>query len=64
MKKINSISKVANISENGEVIRGYRKEKITKDIEEHLLRAEDDIRNGRVRSAREVFNKWKEEYGI
>lgn len=40
-------------------------EKILKeDIEKHLLRAEDDIRNGRVRDAREVFKEWKEKYGI
>lgn len=41
------------------------KEKILKeDIEKHLLKAEDDIRNGRVRDAREVFKEWKEKYGI
>ena len=41
------------------------KEKLRKeDIEEHLLKAEDDIRNGRVRNAREVFKEWKVQYGI
>ena len=33
-------------------------------IEEHLLKAEDDIRKGRVRDAREVFKEWKGKYGI
>ena len=41
-----------------------RYNQIKKDIEEHLLKAEDDIRNGRVRNAREVFKEWKEKYGI
>ena len=40
-------------------------EKITKeDIEKHLLKAEEDIKNGRVKDAREVFKEWKEKYGI
>ena len=42
----------------------YNKKKLKKDIEEHLLKAEDDIRNGRTRDAREVFKEWKEQYGI
>ena len=37
------------------------KEKVTKEnIEEHLLKAEDDIKNGRVKDAREVFKEWRE----
>jgi len=42
----------------------YKNELLKKDIEKHLLKAEDDIRNGRVRDAREVFKEWKEKYGI
>ena len=42
----------------------YRETLLKKDIEEHLLKAEDDIKNGRVRNAREVFEEWKEKYGI
>ena len=38
----------------------YREKMLKKDIEEHLLKAEDDIKNGRVRDAREVFKEWKE----
>ncbi len=34
------------------------------EIIEHLLRSEDDIENGRVRDAREVFKEWEEMYGI
>lgn len=42
----------------------YKEKLLKKDIEEHLLRAESDIKNGRVREAREVFKEWKEMYGI
>ena len=42
----------------------YRKKIMKEDIEKHLLKAEDDIENGRVREAREVFKEWKEKYGI
>ena len=51
------------VSKNNNVIV-MSKEELKNDIEEHLLRAEDDIRNGRVRDAREVFQEWKEKYGI
>ena len=51
------------VSKNNNVIV-MSKEELKKDIEEHLLKAEDDIRNGRVRDAREVFQEWKEKYGI
>ena len=42
----------------------YREKLLKEDIEEHLLKAEDDIRNGRAKDAREVFKGWKEKYGI
>ena len=42
----------------------YKEKLLKKDIEEHLLKAEDDIENGRVKEAREVFKEWKEQYGI
>lgn len=42
----------------------YKKQLLEKDIEEHLLKAEDDIKNGRVRDAREVFKEWKEKYRV
>ena len=42
----------------------YKEKMLKKDIEEHLLKAEDDIKNGRVRDARKVFKEWKEKYGI
>ncbi len=45
-------------------MKEYREELMKEDIEKHLLKAEDDIRNGRVRNAREVFKEWKEQYGI
>ena len=42
----------------------YKEKILKKDIEEHLLKAEEDIENGRVKDAREVFNEWKGKYGI
>ena len=41
-----------------------REKLLKEDIEKHLLKAEDDIKKGRVRDAREVFKEWKEKYGI
>ena len=65
------------VSKNGEMVitmennnivimkmEEYKERILKEDIEEHLLKAEDDIRNGRVRDAREVFEDWKEKYGI
>lgn len=37
---------------------------IDEEIEKHLLKAEDDIENGRVRDAEDVFKEWSEKYGI
>ena len=36
----------------------------TEDIVRHLLRAEDDIRNGRTIDAREVFKRLDKKYGF
>ena len=58
---------VITIDNNNIVIMNmeeYRKKIMKEDIEKHLLKAEDDIRNGRVRNARDVFKEWKEQYGI
>ena len=60
---------VTNIQDLKTTVKPNREMVITmnnndmEDIEEHLLKAEDDIRNGRVRDAREVFKEWKEKYG-
>lgn len=61
MQKIKEME-TALIKNNNVIVMS--KEELKKDIEEHLLKAEDDIRNGRVRDAREVFQEWKEKYGI
>lgn len=42
----------------------YKRRLMKEEIEKHLLKAEDDIKNGRVREAREVFKEWKEKYVI
>ena len=31
---------------------------------EDLLSSEDDIKNGRVRDAKEIFAEWKQKYGF
>ena len=38
----------------------YRKKLLDKDIIKHLIKAEDDIKNGRVQDARGVFKEWQE----
>lgn len=78
MQQVTNIQELkAAVTENGEMVitvednkivfmnmKEYREKIMKKDIENHLLRAEDDIRNGRVRNARDVFKEWKEQYGI
>ncbi len=48
---------VCKIDKNLEAIsmEEYKKELLEKDIEEHLLKSEEDIKNGRVRDAEDVF---------
>ena len=78
MQQVTNIQELkAAVTENGEMVitvednkivfmnmKEYREKIMKKDIENHLLKAEDDIRNGRVRNARDVFKEWKEQYGI
>ena len=79
MQRVTSIQELETaIDENGEIVvsknnknnivilsmEEFRKKMLKKDIEEHLLEAEDDIKNGRLKDAREVFKEWKEKYGI
>lgn len=78
MQQITNIQDlITAVNENGEMVitlnndnivimkmEEYRKRLIKEEIEKHLLKAEDDIKNGRVREAREVFKEWKEQYGI
>lgn len=78
MQQIKNIQELENaIIENGEMVvsknnensivlmsmEEYKKKVLKKDIEDHLLKAEEDIENGRVREAREVFKEWKTIYG-
>lgn len=78
MQQVNSMKELETVvDENENMIVTKNKNKIIvmnmeeyrikmqkKDIEEHLIKAEDDIDNGRVKDADEVFNEWKEKYGI
>ncbi len=78
MREVTNIQDLKTaINQNGEMVitmnknnvvimkmEEYREKLLKKDIEEHLLKAEDDIRNGRVKDAREVFKEWKEKHGI
>ena len=79
MQKVTNIKDLETaINKNGEMvvsinnrnnviimsIEEYMKKVMKREIEEHLLKSEKDIENGRVREAREVFKEWKKEYGI
>lgn len=78
MQQITNIQDLkAAVNQNGEMVitmdnnniiimkmEEYKRKIMQEDIEKHLLKAEDDIKNGRVRDAREVFKEWKEKYGI
>ena len=67
-KRVNQNGEMVIAMNNNDIVimkmEEYREKLLKEDIEEHLLKAEDDIRNGRVRDAREVFKEWKEKYGI
>ncbi|MBQ9297657.1 MAG: type II toxin-antitoxin system Phd/YefM family antitoxin [Clostridia bacterium] len=79
MQRITNIQELETaINQNGELVvsknsknnvivmsmEEYRKKILKKEIEEHLLKAEEDIKNGRIKDARLVFKEWKEKYGI
>ena len=78
MQRIMNFSQLeTEINQNGEMVitkdnnnlivmnmEEYKRKMLQKDIEKHLLKAEEDIEKGRTRSAREVFKEWKEKYGI
>lgn len=78
MMQVTSIQDLKTaVNQNGEMIitmnnndivimkmEEYIEKLLKEDIEKHLLKAEDDIKKGRVRDAREVFKEWKEKYGI
>lgn len=78
MQRIMNFSQLeTEINQNGELVitkennnlivmnmEEYKRKILQKDIEKHLLKAEEDIEKGKTRSAREVFKEWKEKYGI
>lgn len=78
MQQVTNIQELKTaINQNGEMVisknkdkiiimdmEEYKKKLLNKDIQKHLLKAEDDIKNERVRDARKVFEEWKEKYGI
>lgn len=78
MQQVTNIKELEKaINENGEMIisktndkiiimdlKEYKEKLLRKDIEKHLLNAEEDIKNARVRDARDVFKEWKTKYGI
>lgn len=73
MQQITNIQDLKTaVNENGEMVitlnndnivimkmEEYRRKLMKEDVEKHLLKAEDDIKNGRVREARQVFKEWK-----
>lgn len=42
----------------------YKKSLIKDKIKNNLIKAEEDIKLGRVRDAEEVFKEWNAKYGI
>ena len=42
----------------------YKKKLMKDKIKKNLLKAEEDIENGRVRDAEDVFEEWNKKYGI
>lgn len=68
MKNVTDISKVETAVKDRDAVimnaEDYNQKMLEEDIVKHLLRVEDDIKNGKVRDAREVFAEWEKEYGI
>ena len=42
----------------------YKEKKLSENIEKSILEAEEDIKNGKLKDAEEVFGDWKVRYGI
>ena len=79
MRQVNSIREIEEfLDENGEMVIGknnknnviimsmeeYREKMLRENIEKSLLESEQDIENGRVKDATEVFEELKTQYGI
>ena len=52
-----------------QIVKEYNKKieedkKFKERIIKHLLKAEDDIKNNRIRNAEDVFKEWKEKYEL
>lgn len=45
-------------------IEEYKKRRLENEIEEKLLKSEDDIENGRTQDAIKVFEELEQEYGF
>ena len=65
---INRDGEIVISKENNNMVimnmKEYEEKKIEKDIEKHLLKAEDDIEKGRVHDARKVFEEWRVKYNL
>ena len=61
---INNISLGGANVQKSTKINGYKRFLIKNKLEENLLIAEEEIRNGKVRNATDVFKEWKTKYGI
>ena len=62
MQKITNTKKT--IKFHSSLIAKIKKNIFKNNIEEHLIKAENDIENGRVKKSEEVFKEWQEKYGI
>ena len=79
MKKLTNLQELEMaVNLNGEVVvtknnknnvilmsmEEYKKSLIKDKIKNNLIKAEEDIKLGRVRDAEEVFKEWNAKYGI
>lgn len=42
----------------------YKRKLLDEEIENKILKSEEDYNNGRVRKAEDVFKEWEQKYGI
>ena len=64
---LNAEMVVSKNSKNNVIVMSmeeYKKKLVKDKIEKNLLKAEEDIENGRVRDAEDVFKEWNAQYGI
>lgn len=64
LKEIEQLEKESKGNAEITDIKEYKKKMLKKQIEENLVKSEEDIEHGRVIEASKVFEEWNEKYGI